>query len=91
MNGIRGAFSWLGSIVSMCNKELGTPFDRCARVFQNAIDDCRDKLGSFQFLCNIAYFVKLICYALKFLDLICMALDFISDSIVGVVKRSVYF
>lgn len=90
MNGIRNAFNWLGSIVNMCNKKIGTPYQRCAKVFENAIDDCREKLGYFEIFCNVTYVVKLICYSLKFLDLICMALDFISDSIIGAVKRSKY-
>ncbi|XP_018570719.1 DC-STAMP domain-containing protein 2-like [Anoplophora glabripennis] len=87
---IKAAFQFLAKIINICNKELGTPFERCTRVFENAIADCSAKLGPlFSWLCSIAYIVQSVCYLVKFLDLICMIVDFISDSIVGVVIRKV--
>ncbi|KAJ8924160.1 hypothetical protein NQ315_006944 [Exocentrus adspersus] len=87
---IKAAFQFLAKILNICNKELGTPFERCTRVFENAIVDCNAKLGPlFNWLCNLAYIVQSVCYLVKFLDLICMIVDFISDSVVGVVIRKV--
>ncbi|KAJ8970326.1 hypothetical protein NQ317_019606, partial [Molorchus minor] len=87
---IKAVFQFLAKIINFCNKELGTPFERCSRVFDNAIADCNAKLGPmFSWLCSVAYLVKSVCYLVKFLDFICMLVDFISNSIIGVVVRKV--
>ncbi|KAJ8955683.1 hypothetical protein NQ318_008554 [Aromia moschata] len=87
---IKAAFEFLAKIISICNKELGTPFERCSRVFENAIADCNAKLGPlFNWLCSITYIVKSVCYLVKFLDFICILVDFISNSVIGVVIRKV--
>lgn len=73
----------------MCNKELGTPFERCSRAFENAITDCHAKLGPlFSWLCSIVYLVKAVCYIVKVFDIVCFVVDFINDSIIAVVYRS---
>ncbi|XP_054735681.1 DC-STAMP domain-containing protein 2 isoform X2 [Anastrepha obliqua] len=41
LSAIKNMFEWLKSIVSFCNKELGTPFDRCMRTADDAMKDCR--------------------------------------------------
>ncbi|XP_044264380.1 DC-STAMP domain-containing protein 2-like [Tribolium madens] len=90
LNVIKAAFQFLGKILNICNKELGTPFQRCARVFDNAIQDCNAKLGPwFNWLCSIAYLVKSVCYIVKIFDYVCMLVDFISNSVIGVVIRKV--
>lgn len=82
-------FEFLGKILNICNKELGTPFERCSRVFENAIADCNAKLGPlFNWLCSLAYIVKAVCYIVKVFDYVCMIVDFISNSVVGVIIRS---
>lgn len=92
MKVIKAAFEFLAKIINICNKELGTPFERCTRVFENAIADCNAKLGPlFNWLCSLTYIVQSVCYLVKFLDLICIIVDFISDSVVGVVIRSKSF
>lgn len=86
---IKAAFQFLRKLVSICNKELGTPFQRCTRVFENAILDCNAKLGPmFNWLCSIAYIVQNVCYIVKIFDLVCFVVDFINDSIIGVLYRS---
>ncbi|XP_031343488.1 uncharacterized protein LOC116171003 isoform X2 [Photinus pyralis] len=87
---IKAAFQFLGKILNICNKELGTPFQRCMRVFEEAILDCNAKLGPlFSWLCSITYLVQSVCYIVKIFDFICMLVDFISDSIVGVVIKKI--
>ncbi|XP_030764756.1 uncharacterized protein LOC115888990 isoform X2 [Sitophilus oryzae] len=87
---IKSVFEFLGKIINICNKELGTPFERCSRVFENAIADCNAKLGPlFSWLCSLAYIVKAVCYIVKIFDYVCMLVDFISNSVVGVVIRKV--
>ncbi|XP_060823568.1 DC-STAMP domain-containing protein 2-like [Bombus pascuorum] len=87
---ITAVFEWLGSIISICNKKLGTPFDRCQSVFEGAVADCKAKLGPiFGLVCNITYVVSSLCYIVKPLDFICMLVSYIADSVVGVVKSKI--
>ncbi|ENN78198.1 hypothetical protein YQE_05350, partial [Dendroctonus ponderosae] len=87
---IKSVFEFLGKILNICNKELGTPFERCSRVFENAIADCNAKLGPlFNWLCSLAYIVKAVCYIVKVFDYVCMIVDFISNSVVGVIIRKI--
>ncbi|KAK0159238.1 hypothetical protein PV328_010144 [Microctonus aethiopoides] len=63
---IKSVFDWLGSIVSICNKKIGTPFERCEKVFEGAVADCHAKLGPFfGGLCNLTYLVSSLCYLIK--------------------------
>ncbi|KZC07081.1 DC-STAMP domain-containing protein 2, partial [Dufourea novaeangliae] len=87
---ITSVFQWLGSIVNICNKKLGTPFDRCQNVFEGAVADCKAKLGPYLgVVCNVTYVVSALCYIVKPLDFICMLVTYIADSVVGVVKRKI--
>ncbi|XP_078033110.1 uncharacterized protein LOC144467953 [Augochlora pura] len=87
---ITSVFQWLGSVINMCNKKLGTPFDRCQRVFDGAVADCKAKLGPFfGVVCNITYVVSTLCYIVKPLDFICMLVSYVADTVVGAVKRKI--
>ncbi|KAK2576099.1 hypothetical protein KPH14_007434 [Odynerus spinipes] len=89
LNVITAVFQWLGSIVNICNKRLGTPFDRCQRVFEGAVADCRAKLGPiFGEICNLTYVVSSLCWIVKPLDFICMLVSYVADAIVDAVKKS---
>ncbi|XP_049771090.1 DC-STAMP domain-containing protein 2 [Schistocerca cancellata] len=85
---IKSAASWLGSIINICNKELGTPFERCMRVFEPAISDCVAALGPlFSWLCSIVYVGQALCFIFKVLDLICALVDLIKDTVTGPIKK----
>ncbi|XP_058794429.1 DC-STAMP domain-containing protein 2-like [Phymastichus coffea] len=85
---IKSAFDWLASIVSICNKRLGTPYERCQNSLDEAVADCQDKLGDYlNKICDVTYLANTVCYTLKPLDLVCVLSDFVSDAIVGVVRR----
>ncbi|XP_045470431.1 uncharacterized protein LOC123677756 isoform X3 [Harmonia axyridis] len=87
---IKSVFEFLGAILNLCNKELGTPYQRCSRVFESAISDCQAALGSFfSWACSIGYLLNTVCYLVKPFDLICLLVDFISNSIIGVVIRKI--
>lgn len=82
-------FQWLGNVVNICNKKLGTPFDRCQSVFDGAVSDCKAKLGPYLgAVCNLTYVVSTLCYVVKPFDLICMLVSYIADTVVGAVKKS---
>ncbi|KAL6261589.1 hypothetical protein P5V15_006676 [Pogonomyrmex californicus] len=87
---ITSVFQWLGNVVNICNKKLGTPFDRCERVFEGAVADCKAKLGPlFGGICNLTYIVGALCYIVKPLDFICMLVSYIADTIVNAVRKKI--
>ncbi|XP_036138924.1 uncharacterized protein LOC105838921 [Monomorium pharaonis] len=87
---ITSVFQWLGSIVNICNKKLGTPFDRCQSVFDGAVADCKAKLGPlFDGICNLTYIVGALCYVVKPLDFICMLVSYVADTIVNAVRKKI--
>ncbi|XP_046414178.1 DC-STAMP domain-containing protein 2-like [Neodiprion virginianus] len=87
---IKAVFQWLGSIMNICNKKLGTPFERCEKVFDGAVADCKASLGPFfGAICNLAYIAGLLCWIVKPFDIICMLVSFISDSIIDVVRKKI--
>ncbi|XP_076757059.1 DC-STAMP domain-containing protein 2 [Xylocopa sonorina] len=87
---ITSVFQWLGSVINMCNKKLGTPFERCQSVFEGAVADCKAKLGPILgVVCNITYVVSALCYTVKPLDFICMLVSYIADTVVGAVRGKV--
>ncbi|XP_037939558.1 DC-STAMP domain-containing protein 2-like [Teleopsis dalmanni] len=81
--GIKNAYNWLNSLVSVCNKEFGTPFDRCIKIADDAMADCRDKLGVLDTLCNFTELFRMLCYTVKVIDVICVFVDFFSDQIIN--------
>lgn len=40
VNAIKGAFDFLANIVSICNKNIGTPFQRCINMLKKGNEDC---------------------------------------------------
>uniref|UniRef100_A0A1B0AET0 Dendritic cell-specific transmembrane protein-like domain-containing protein n=1 Tax=Glossina pallidipes TaxID=7398 RepID=A0A1B0AET0_GLOPL len=82
---IKNAFDWLRNIVGMCNKEFGTPFERCMNTANDAMISCREKLGPLKALCHLTKIFSMLCYAAKIVDVICVLIDFVDDAIIGVV------
>ncbi|XP_055844080.1 DC-STAMP domain-containing protein 2 [Episyrphus balteatus] len=87
LEAIKKSFDWLGNVVSMCNKELGTPFDRCIKIADDAMTDCKEQMGILEDLCNVTEISRALCYSVKFIDVICELVDFVSDSIVATVTE----
>ncbi|XP_021923470.1 DC-STAMP domain-containing protein 2-like isoform X2 [Zootermopsis nevadensis] len=88
---MKSVSKWLGNIVNICNKDMGTPYQRCMRVFHDAVADCKANLGPvFRWLCVIAYIPSKVCYSVKILDFICVFVDFINENVVQVVKNKMH-
>ncbi|XP_050421370.1 DC-STAMP domain-containing protein 2-like [Adelges cooleyi] len=86
---IKVAYEWLYSIMSICNKKVGTPFQRCTRVFDNALEDCKITVpSSLSWMCSISYVISHVCYTVKFLDSLCEFFEFINESIFGAIRAS---
>ncbi|KAF7278584.1 hypothetical protein GWI33_008203 [Rhynchophorus ferrugineus] len=87
---VKSVFEFLGKLLNICNKELGTPFERCSRVFENAVADCNAKLGPlFSWLCSLAYVVKAVCYIVKIFDYVCMLVDYTADTVTTPISKKV--
>ncbi|XP_032841369.2 DC-STAMP domain-containing protein 2 [Tyto alba] len=52
---------WLVNVGRVCNKELGTPYQRCVRLFNEAKDNCERTIPFLFFLCYIIVAFKTLC------------------------------
>jgi hypothetical protein len=86
---MKSAGKWLNSIISVCNKNTGTPFQRCMRVFDDAVTDCQARIGPlFRWMCSVTYVPSSVCYLVKIFDYVCMLVDFVNESVIETVKES---
>ncbi|XP_014092757.2 DC-STAMP domain-containing protein 2 [Bactrocera oleae] len=85
LSSIKLMFEWLNSIVKICNKEFGTPFDRCMKIADDAMADCREKLGLFQGLCHATHIFTTLCYTVKVVDVICVMVVFFDDTVLATI------
>ncbi|XP_061333920.1 DC-STAMP domain-containing protein 2 isoform X1 [Pezoporus flaviventris] len=58
---LHNVWLWLASIGRVCNKELGSPFYRCLRLFEEAKDNCERAIPFLFFLCYIITAFKPLC------------------------------
>ncbi|XP_062549952.1 DC-STAMP domain-containing protein 2 isoform X2 [Armigeres subalbatus] len=84
---IKAGYEWLANIAAVCNKKNGTPFDQCIRALESAVEDCKQKLGPMDFMCEVTHVAKVVCYSVKVVDLICELIDFASSYIVDEIER----
>lgn len=87
MNSIKRGFNWLGNIAAVCNQKNGTPFDQCIRSLESAVEDCKQKLGVVDFMCEVTHVAKVVCYSVKVVDYMCELIDFVSDQIVETIEK----
>ncbi|XP_068142229.1 DC-STAMP domain-containing protein 2 [Drosophila tropicalis] len=71
INTLKNCAAWLRSIVELCNTELGTPWQRCQKAADRAMNKCRQKLGIFRPLCYATKIYLAICYPAKIIDVFC--------------------
>ncbi|XP_071104714.1 DC-STAMP domain-containing protein 2-like [Haliotis cracherodii] len=77
--------AWLISIVNICNHNMGAPYRRCKKSFDEAIQDCRNRLGVFKFICEIVDLVAQLCHIARAGELFCL----VASEIVHHVGRSI--
>ncbi|OXB54223.1 UNVERIFIED_CONTAM: hypothetical protein H355_011969, partial [Colinus virginianus] len=58
---LRNVWLWLSTVGDVCNRELGTPFHRCLRLFADAKDRCERALSFLFFLCYIIITFRPLC------------------------------
>ncbi|XP_062705075.1 DC-STAMP domain-containing protein 2-like [Aedes albopictus] len=84
---IKDGYKWLSNIAAVCNKKNGTPFDQCIRSLESAVEDCRQRLGVVDFMCEVTHVAKVVCYSVKVVDYMCELIDFASDQIVETIEK----
>ncbi|NWS78440.1 DCST2 protein, partial [Crotophaga sulcirostris] len=52
---------WLVDMGKICNRDLGKPYERCVRLFDDAKDTCERTLPFFYFVCYIIVPFKYLC------------------------------
>ncbi|XP_076215819.1 DC-STAMP domain-containing protein 2 [Aptenodytes patagonicus] len=58
---LRNVWLWLANVGKVCNQELGTPYHRCLRLFDEAKDNCERAVPFLFFLCYVIVTFKPFC------------------------------
>ncbi|XP_043819748.1 DC-STAMP domain-containing protein 2 [Dromiciops gliroides] len=70
---LRNVWYWLLHIGDVCNSELGSPYGKCSRIFDNAKDQCMKVVPQFYHLCYILMpFKLLLCGLASVAELFCV-------------------
>ncbi|XP_072503245.1 DC-STAMP domain-containing protein 2 isoform X2 [Notamacropus eugenii] len=70
---LRNVWYWLLHIGDVCNSELGSPYRKCARIFDDAKDSCMKAVPQFYHLCYILMpFKLLLCGLASVAQLFCV-------------------
>ncbi|XP_069113575.1 DC-STAMP domain-containing protein 2-like [Argopecten irradians] len=76
-------FSWLSSIVDICNEKMGEPYHKCTGTFNTAENNCREMLGwFFGWICGIVTAFKQVCHIVRIGELLCAIASLIKDLII---------
>ncbi|XP_059165100.1 DC-STAMP domain-containing protein 2-like [Physella acuta] len=80
-------FEWLRNMVNVCNDNLGQPYRKCKKAFDDGYRDCCNAMSIFDFVCGIVTLVSYVCYIAKITELLCLIVGIIKDFIVSKVAR----
>ncbi|KAM9251984.1 DC-STAMP domain-containing protein 2 [Cariama cristata] len=58
---LRNVWLWLANLGKVCNQELGTPYRRCIRLFDDAKKNCERAIPFLFFLCYVIVGIKPLC------------------------------
>ncbi|NWT48035.1 DCST2 protein, partial [Chroicocephalus maculipennis] len=58
---LRNVWRWLMKVGEVCNRELGSPYARCLRLFHEAKDKCERTIPFLSFLCYIVVIFRPLC------------------------------
>ncbi|XP_005236880.2 DC-STAMP domain-containing protein 2 [Falco peregrinus] len=74
---LRNVWLWLANMSRVCNRELGTPYNRCLRLFDNAKDNCERTIPLLFFLCYIIVTFRTLCGLATFALIFCVIPEYI--------------
>ncbi|KAJ6656897.1 hypothetical protein lerEdw1_002898 [Lerista edwardsae] len=69
---LRNVWYWLLHLGDICNEEMGSPYRKCSRVFDDAKDRCERAIPLLYFLCNIVLLFKYLCGLANVLLVFCI-------------------
>ncbi|NXN57903.1 DCST2 protein, partial [Rynchops niger] len=58
---LRNVWRWLMKVGQVCNRELGSPYTRCLRLFGDAKDKCERTIPFLSFLCYVIIIFRPLC------------------------------
>ncbi|KAM9861102.1 DC-STAMP domain-containing protein 2 [Aulostomus maculatus] len=76
---LRNVLHFLADIGDICNDKLGSPYRKCRAVFSEARADCSERLGDFNFLCDIVDGFQWLCNIARAGELFCVIPSYIAD------------
>ncbi|KAM6365309.1 DC-STAMP domain-containing protein 2 [Pluvialis apricaria] len=76
---LRNVWLWLVNVGKVCNRELGTPYRRCLRLFDETKDECERTIPWLQFLCYIIVTFRPLCGLAKYALVFCIVPHYIQS------------
>ncbi|NXK28259.1 DCST2 protein, partial [Arenaria interpres] len=76
---LRNVWRWLASMSKVCNKELGSPYNNCIRLFNEAKDKCDRTIPFLSFLCYVIVAFRPLCNLSKIILLFCVIPGYIQS------------
>jgi len=87
VDAIKAVVKWLKEITSFCNTKVGSPSEKCRAAFDEAIADCKDRLGAFAWMCSVVDLTKNLCHIAQWGEgLICWLPKLIKESVLDPIK-----
>ncbi|XP_072840099.2 DC-STAMP domain-containing protein 2 [Pogona vitticeps] len=74
---LRNVWYWLLNLGEVCNEEMGAPYRKCVRIFENAKDQCQRVVPLFYYLCYIVLLFKYLCGLANVLLVFCVIPQYI--------------
>ncbi|NXS74997.1 DCST2 protein, partial [Pandion haliaetus] len=76
---LRNVWLWLANMGRVCNHELGTPYRRCLRLFDEAKDNCERAIPFLFFLCYVIIIFRPLCGLANVALLFCIIPQYIQS------------
>ncbi|XP_009285498.1 PREDICTED: DC-STAMP domain-containing protein 2 [Aptenodytes forsteri] len=76
---LRNVWLWRANVGKVCNQELGTPYHRCLRLFDEAKDNCERAVPFLFFLCYVIVTFKPFCGLANVALLFCVIPQYIQS------------
>ncbi|XP_014816715.1 PREDICTED: DC-STAMP domain-containing protein 2 [Calidris pugnax] len=76
---LRNVWRWLASMSKVCNKELGSPYNNCIRLFDEAKDKCDRTIPFLSFLCYVIVAFRPLCNLARIILLFCVIPGYIQS------------
>nr|XP_033779290.1 DC-STAMP domain-containing protein 2 [Geotrypetes seraphini] len=76
---LQNVWYWLTQMGQVCNRELGGPYRKCVKVFQDAKDNCMKAIPFLFFLCYIVDIFKPLCGLAKIILFFCIIPSYVGD------------